>query len=91
MAQYRYGTKAYAHRLRRWTYGSSLHVTRVNRNNQITGNSQKGGFYGILDFYAAYGFDNSTYNDWLWKIFYEKYSKRNQCGIWIPDFHVYEK
>ena len=52
---------------------------------------KNGDFYGILDFYAANGFDHSTYNDWFWEILFEKYAKGNKCGIWISYIHVYEK
>ena len=30
---------------------------------------------GVLDFYVDYGFTSSIYDDWFWKIFYEKGSK----------------
>ena len=32
-------------------------------------------YNGGLDFYVDYGFDSSIYDDWFWKIFYEKGSK----------------
>jgi len=38
-----------------------------------------------LDFYVDYGFASSIYDDWFWKIFYEKGSKGNKfwyvCGM----------
>ena len=38
---------------------------------------------GVLDFYVDYGFTSSIYDDWFWKIFYEKGSKGNKFSIWI--------
>ena len=32
-------------------------------------------YNGVLDFYVDYGFASSIYDDWFWKIFYEKGSK----------------
>ena len=46
---------------------------------------------GVLDFYVDYGFTSSIYDDWFWKIFYEKGSKGNKFSIWISDFDVYEE
>ena len=46
---------------------------------------------GGLDFYVDYGFTSSIYDDWFWKIFYEKGSKGNKFSIWISDFDVYEE
>ena len=46
---------------------------------------------GILDLYVDYGFASSIYDDWFWKIFYEKGSQGNKFIIWIPDFDVYEE
>ena len=46
---------------------------------------------GVLDFYVDYGFTSSIYDDWFWKIFYEKCSKGNKFSIWISDFDVYEE
>ena len=46
---------------------------------------------GVLDFYVDYGFASSFYDDWFWKIFYEKGSKGNKFSIWISDFDVYEE
>ena len=46
---------------------------------------------GVLDFYVDYGFNSSIYDDWFWKIFYEKGSKGNKFSIWISDFDVYEE
>ena len=46
---------------------------------------------GVLDFYGDYGFTSSIYDDWFWKIFYEKGSKGNKFSIWISDFDVYEE
>lgn len=46
---------------------------------------------GVLDFYVDYGFASSIYDDWFWKIFYEKSSKGNKFSIWISDFDVYEE
>ena len=37
----------------------------------------KGVYNGVLDFYVDYGFASSIYDDWFWKIFYEKGSNRN--------------
>ena len=34
---------------------------------------------------------SSIYDDWFWKIFYEKGSKGNKFSIWISDFDVYEE
>lgn len=45
----------------------------------------------VLDFYVDYGFASSIYDDWFWKIFYEKGSKGNKFSIWISDFDVYEE
>ena len=45
----------------------------------------------FLDFYVDYGFASSIYDDWFWKIFYEKGSKGNKFSIWISDFNVYEE
>lgn len=47
--------------------------------------------YGLLDLYADYGFASSIYDDWFWKIFYEKGTKGNKFSIWISDFDVYEE
>ncbi len=44
-----------------------------------------------MDFYVDYGFASSIYDDWFWKIFYEKGSKGNKFSIWISDFDVYEE
>ncbi len=38
-----------------------------------------------MDFYVDYGFASSIYDDWFWKIFYEKGSKGNKFSIWISD------
>lgn len=46
---------------------------------------------GVLDFYVDYGFASSIYDDWFWKIFYEKGSQGNKFSIWISDFDVYEE
>lgn len=43
-------------------------------------------YNGGLDFYVDYGFASSIYDDWFWKIFYEKGSKGNKFSIWISDF-----
>ena len=48
-------------------------------------------YNGVLDFYVDYGFASSIYDDWFWKIFYEKGSKGNKFSIWISDFDVYEE
>ena len=48
-------------------------------------------YNGVLDFYVDYGFTSSIYDDWFWKIFYEKGSKGNKFSIWISDFDVYEE
>jgi len=32
-------------------------------------------YNGVLDFYVDYGFASSIYDDWFWKIFYEKAPK----------------
>ena len=34
-----------------------------------------------MDFYVDYGFASSIYDDWFWKIFYEKGSKGNKFSI----------
>ena len=53
---------------------------------------QKSGFVvkevynGVLDFYVDYGSASSFYDDWFWKIFYEKGSQGNKFSIWISDF-----
>ena len=41
----------------------------------------KGVYNGVLDFYVDYGFASSIYDDWYWKIFYEKGSKGNKFSI----------
>ena len=38
-------------------------------------------YNGVLDFYVDYGFASSIYDDWFWKIFYEKGSKGNKFRI----------
>ena len=48
-------------------------------------------YNGVLDFYVDYGFASSIYDDWFWKIFYEKGSQGNKFNIWISDFDVYEE
>ena len=48
-------------------------------------------YNGVLDFYVDYGFASSIYDDWFWKIFYEKGSKGSKFSIWISDFDVYEE
>ncbi|MEQ2994764.1 hypothetical protein AAAX53_18215, partial [Blautia wexlerae] len=48
-------------------------------------------YNGVLDFYVDYGFASSIYDDWFWKIFYEKGSQGNKFSIWISDFDVYEE
>ena len=48
-------------------------------------------YNGVLDFYVDYGFASSIYDDWFWKIFYEKGSKGNKFSIRISDFDVYEE
>ena len=48
-------------------------------------------YNGVLDFYVDYGFASSIYDDWFWKIFYEKGSKGNKFSIWISNFDVYEE
>lgn len=48
-------------------------------------------YNGVLDFYVGYGFASSIYDDWFWKIFYEKGSQGNKFNIWISDFDVYEE
>ena len=48
-------------------------------------------YNGVLDFYVDYGFASSIYDDWFWKIFYEKGSKGNKFSFWISDFDVYEE
>ena len=45
----------------------------------------------IMKEYSYYGFASSIYDDWFWKIFYEKGSKGNKFSIWISDFDVYEE
>ena len=45
---------------------------------------------GFWIFYVDYGFASSIYDDWFWKIFYEKGSRANSI-IWISDFDVYEE
>ena len=47
-------------------------------------------YNGVLDFYVDYGFASSIYDDWFWKIFYEKGSQGNKFSIWISDFDVYD-
>ena len=51
----------------------------------------KGGLQWGFGFYVDYGFASSIYDDWFWKIFYEKGSKGNKFSIWISDFDVYEE
>ena len=47
-----------------------------NKNeSDKSGFSSKGVKNGILDLYVDYGFAFSIYDDWLWKIFYEKAPK----------------
>jgi hypothetical protein len=48
-------------------------------------------YNGVLDFYVDYGFASSIYDDWFWKIFYEKGSKENKFSIWISELDVYEE
>ena len=48
-------------------------------------------YNGVLDFFVDYGFASSIYDDWFWKIFYEKGSQGNKFSIWISDFDVYEE
>ena len=48
-------------------------------------------YNGVLDFFVVFGFASSIYDDWFWKIFYEKGSKGNKFSIWISDFDVYEE
>ena len=48
-------------------------------------------YNGVLDFYVDYGFASSIYDDWFWKIFYEKGSKGNKFSIWISELDVYEE
>ena len=38
----------------------------------------KEAYNGVLDFYVDYGFASSIYDDWFWKIFYEKGSQGNK-------------
>ena len=66
--------------------------TLFNKNeSDKSGFISKGVKNGILDLYVDYGFASSIYDDWLWKIFYEKGSQGNKFIIWIPDFDVYEE
>ena len=46
---------------------------KVNKSEVVV----KGVYNGVLDFYVDYGFASSIYDDWFWKIFYEKGSNRN--------------
>ena len=61
----------------------------VDFNNSEVGAKEV--YNGGLDFYVDYGFASSIYDDWFWKIFYEKGSKGNKFSIWISDFDVYEE
>ena len=61
----------------------------VDFNNSEVGAKEV--YNGGLDFYVDYGLASSIYDDWFWKIFYEKGSKGNKFSIWISDFDVYEE
>ena len=61
----------------------------VDFNNSEVGAKEV--YNGGLDFYVDYGFASSIYDDWFWKIFYEKGSQGNKFSIWISDFDVYEE
>ena len=47
--------------------------------------------YGILDFYVSDDSVDTSYHDWVWKIFSEKGAERDQCGVWLSYKAVYEK
>ena len=56
-----------------------------------SGSYSKGDLQWSFGFYVDYGFASSIYDDWFWKIFYEKGSKGNKFSIWISDLDVYEE
>lgn len=52
---------------------------------------EKGGYYGVLDFYADHGYDDSAYDDCFREIIPEVPAERDQRCIRLQDFPVHEK